>query len=80
MTLTLTTHPNQVNPTVVELLTLGVKMVFLMHMVGCFWNWLAIPPLHDPGQPGSLPTWVDATPDLAEMQGPGGQQASFGHL
>ena len=70
----------EVNPTVVELLTLGVKMVFLMHMVACFWNWLAIPPLHDPSLPGALPTWVDATPDLAEMQGPRGEPAPFGHL
>ena len=54
----------------VELLTLGVKMVFLMHMVGCFWNWLAIPPLHDPAAVDALPTWVDATPDLFEMQFP----------
>ena len=38
--------------------------------------------------PESLPTWVDATPDLAEMQenarnlpsSSGGEQAPFGHL
>ena len=55
----------EVNPTVIELLKLGVKMVFLMHMVGCGWNWMRVPPLHDDEAVDALPTWVDAVPDLA---------------
>ena len=58
-----------------------------MHMVGCFWNWLSIPPLHDPSEADALPTWVDATPDLKEMQDDAREtsrdataQAPFGHL
>ena len=74
----------EVNPTVVELLELAVKMLFLMHMVGCFWNWFTIPPLHDPAMPDALPTWVDAMPDLSEMQYDNEDgtwhPAPFGHL
>ena len=58
-----------------------------MHMVGCFWNWLSIPPLHDPSEADALPTWVDATADLKEMQATAREdsrdataQAPFGHL
>ena len=56
-----------------------------MHMVGCFWNWLSIPPLHDPSEADALPTWVDATADLKEMQDDARErdptaQAPFGHL
>ena len=55
----------EINPTVIELLKLGVKMLFLMHMVGCGWNWMRIPPLHDDEAENALPTWMDAVPDLA---------------
>lgn len=32
----------QVNPAVVELLALGVKTIFLMHLAACAWNWCAV--------------------------------------
>ena len=37
----------QINPAIIELCTLGVQTVFLVHLAGCLWHWTAILSLPD---------------------------------
>ena len=62
----------QINPAIIELCTLGVQTVFLVHLAGCLWHWTAILSLPDDEPERSqaaLSTWLVVYSDRLQAGG-----------